>query len=408
MKLSELSGKRVLLVGYGLEGKATEAYLRHYFPSMTIGVADQSQGADYLEKQNEYDLVIKSPGVPKKLMTIPYTSATNIFFANTKGVTVGVTGSKGKSTTSSLIASILKRAGTRVHLVGNIGNPMLSALLTEKGSDEYYVCELSSYQLEDIEYSPHVSVFINFFPEHMDYHGIVENYWNSKARIIKFSLPSDYFVYNNAYKQLVDLASSTKAKAIPFVENLPFDEASIHLLGNHNKDNVRAAVTVGNILGINVQKMEEAVRAFQPLSHRLEPIGTYKGIQFYDDAISTTPQSTVCAIEALKPIGTIFLGGKDRGYDFTPLIEALAQYKIPNIVLFPDSGTKIKERLSKSDIQANIHETRDMEEAVVWAFKNTNAGTVCLLSTASPSYSLWKNFEEKGDLFQKFVKKYGT
>ena len=413
MRLQELKGKKILIAGFGIEGKATEEFLRHYFPKMRIGVADQKEGADYLEKQNDYDLAIKSPGIKKELLTIPYTTATNIFFANCKGKTIGVTGSKGKSTTAAIIYAIVKAAGIKVHLVGNIGKPMLTELLKTNGQDDMWVCELSSFQLSDIEYSPHISVILNLFPEHMDYHGSTQTYYDAKKRILIGAGSTDYFVYNPAVHELHELANMTDAKAMPVIDELPFDEKIIPLLGKHNKDNIRAAVTVAQILKIDPDIVAKAIKHFKPLPHRLQLVGTFKGITFYDDAISTAPESTIAAIEALGNVGTIFLGGQDRGYNFSKLVDTIIYKKVPTIVLFPDSGEKIRELLEqrlilrKGSTLMKIFETTSMEEAVKFAYKHTPKGSICLLSCASPSFSLWGNFEEKGDLFQKFVREYG-
>lgn len=419
MRIEALANKKVLLLGFGIEGKATLEFLKHHFPDAEVGIADQKDGPNYLEKQNVYDLAIRTPGLPKRLITIPYTTATNIFFANVNGTTIGVTGSKGKSTTAALIHAIFKAAALNSRLVGNIGKPMLEELLSVNdrisevpGTSDIqklgavYVCELSSYQLDDVEYSPHISVFLNFFPDHMDYHGSVAEYWEAKKRIVARATPNDYFVYNPAYPQLAQLARETKAMAIPFVKTLPFPDTAIPLLGEHNKDNVRAAVAVAEILKITPEAIERAVRNFKPLPHRLQCLGTFHGVTFYDDAISTTPESTIKAIEALPNISAIFLGGQNRGYDFSALAETLVKYKIPNLVLFPDSGAAIAEALRKAGtVPARVLETRDMARAVEFAYAHSPAGTVCLLSTASPSYTLWKNFEEKGDLFQQLVKR---
>jgi UDP-N-acetylmuramoylalanine--D-glutamate ligase len=154
------------------------------------------------------------------------------------------------------------------------------------------------------------------------------------------------------------------------------------------------------LLKTHESDIKKAIKNFSSLPHRLEPVGTYNGITFYDDAISTTPESTIMAIKSLPQIGTIFLGGEDRGYDFKQLEKELRKHKIPNVVLFPTTG----KRILKSRKGFKILETKDMKEAVDFAFKNTPKGQICLLSTASPSYSVWKNFEEKGDLFQKFIR----
>jgi len=177
----------------------------------------------------------------------------------------------------------------------------------------------------------------------------------------------------------------------------------------HNHDNIRADATVAKLYNISDEAIKQALFTFKPLPHRLEYVGTYKDITFYDDAISTTPESTMAAIETLKNVKTIFLGGLDRGYDFAVLIESLKRYDVVNIVLFPDTGVRIKQLLeNEKDYHPNIFETHDMKSAVDFAFKNTPEGCVCLLSTASPSYTLWKNFEEKGNQFQKFVKSSGV
>lgn len=407
MKLKELANKKILILGRGIEGQATLAYLKHYFPCSTIATADCQDGPDYLIAQKKYDLVIRSPGVPKHLIEVPYTTATNIFFANVKGLTIGITGSKGKSTTASLIFAMLSAADRPVHLVGNIGNPMLSELLKDSNIHAIWICELSSYQLDDINYSPQISVITTLFPEHMDYHGSVDAYYRAKTNILKFAGELAYFVYNPADPFLCQLAKKTKVHAIPFVETLPLPFKLIPLLGKHNHDNIRAAVTVARLLKISDKTISKAIKNFSPLPHRLQFVGKFKQIKFYDDAISTTPQSTICAIESLSKIGTIFLGGQDRGYDFTQLVSLIKRRKISNLVLFPDSGAQIEKLLKKTGSKFTLCKTRDMEEAVKFAYQMTPAETICLLSTASPSYSVWKNFEEKGDLFVKFVRLYG-
>jgi len=376
--------KNVCILGYGKEGKVTEKYIKKHYPNLEIGILDQSLNKNYLEQQQGFDLAIKTPGIPKTKVKIPYVTATNIFFSQNKNFIIGVTGSKGKSTTASIIYKILKTAGKKVRLIGNIGNPMLEVLLKKVDPDEIFVIELSSYMLEDIEYSPNIALLLNLFPEHMDYHGGIENYYEAKKNIFKFQKSGDMAVQP------------------PFTEKIPFKNSEIPLLGAHNLKNIQAAIKVARLLKVSDSAISKAIKHFKPLPHRLEFVGTFRGIKFYDDAISTTPESTVMAIKTLRDIGTIFLGGEDRGYDFRELEKILKLHRIQNIVLFPESGN----RILKSRQGFNILETRGMKEAVNFAFQNTQKGQICLLSTASPSYSIWKNFEEKGDLFQHFVRKY--
>lgn len=409
MKLEELKKyRKILILGYGKEGQATEKFLKKFIPLAEVGIADKKFSSDYLRKQEEYDLIIRSPGISKGLITKPYTTATNIFFANVDNLVIGVTGSKGKSTTVSLIFDILKQAGKRVRLIGNIGRPMLDELSKGVNKDDIFVCELSSYQLDDVKYSPQIAVVLDLFPEHMNYHGNIQNYYNAKKNIITKLTDADYFIYNPKSLELKSWIKETTAKAIPFEKDIPIEDKDIPLLGEHNRKNIMAAVTVAHLLKIDDKNITEAIKKFQPLPHRLQKVGRFKGITFYDDAISTTPDSTMAAINSLKNIGTIFLGGEDRGFDFNNLVEMIIDYKIANVILFPDSGNKIYQLIEAKKIKKlNLLKTKDMEEAVKFAYKYTAPGKICLLSNASPSYSLWKNFEEKGDLFQFLVKKYG-
>ncbi len=367
----------------GIEGQATKKFLKKFYPKLKI-------------VKESADITIKTPGINKSQIPGYYTTPTNIFFSAVKGknLIIGITGSKGKSTTTSLIYHILKSAGKNVEIMGNIGIPMIERLTRPIAKDVIFVLELSSYQLDDIKFSPDIAVVTNLFPEHMDFHGSLENYYTAKKNIYRFQKTGEYLV------------DRPKAK-----KHYPSN-----LLGQHNQNNIQAAVKVAHILEIPQATITKAIKSFKGLQHRLEKVGEYKKITFYDDAISTTPDSTIMAIKALKNacaersrcIDTIFLGGQDRGYDFRELEKTIKKYKIKNIILFPDSGKKIMKTLRHGSGQnLRILKTKKMEDAVTFAYKYTASGKICLLSCASPSYSLWKNFEEKGDQFKTLVKKFG-
>lgn len=373
----------VCLLGYGREGKVTHAYLKKTYPHLSIGILDKSRDKNYLAKQSRYELAVKTPGIPKTVVTIPYITATNLFFSRIQNPVIGVTGSKGKSTTASLIYAMLKCAEKKVRLVGNVGEPMLGVLVGRIDPEEIFVVELSSYMLDDIEYSPDVAVLTNLFPEHMNYHGGVANYYRAKKNIFAFQRPGDVAIRP------------------PFHARIPVKEKEIPLLGPHNRTNIQAAIEAVRSFGVSVSAIRKAIKSFKPLPHRLEFVATVQGFHFYDDAISTTPESTIMALRSLSPVGTIFLGGEDRGYDFRSLEKALRKYHVRNVVLFPESG----KRILRSRRGFTVLETRRMEEAVGFAMTHTRPGEICLLSTASPSYSLWKNFEEKGEEFQRLIKK---
>jgi UDP-N-acetylmuramoylalanine--D-glutamate ligase len=396
-----VGARNALILGYGKEGKMTEEYLKKYFPKIKITIADKTLDPNYLKIQKNFDIVSKTPGLSKRQVSVPYITATNIFLSQVKNIVIGVTGTKGKSTTSALIYAILKEAGQKVSFLGNIGTPMLGALMKPIDKDEIFVIELSSYQLDDIKYSPHIALILNLFPEHMDYHGSVEKYYAAKKNIIKFQNKDDYFIYNSQNDKLKILAKSAKAHKLTFAKDFNFKNLNTALKGKHNEQNIKAAIAVAKIFNISESDIKKAIAKFKPLPHRLESLGKFSDILFIDDAISTTPESTIMALETIPNIGTIFLGGTDRGYDFTELEKCLRKKKIKNLVLFPDSG----QRILKSKAGFNILETSSMEEAVAFAYKNTPKQMTCLLSTASPSYSLWKNFEEKGEQFKYWIKK---
>lgn len=412
MRLSELNGKTICILGYGLEGKATEAFLRSHLNDAHYIIADKSQGVDYLELQNGADFVIKSPGISKELVTRPYTTATNLFFENLpqNSTVIGVTGSKGKTTTASLIYQILKRAGKVVYLVGNVGVPALQVLQNTPEGESIFVYELSSYQLDDVRYSPSVAVVTSLFPEHMDYHGSEEEYYAAKSNVVRFQGELDHFFYHNDCEICRAWAQVSKSQKHVVSQELEQVQTwSTKLLGSHNKRNIALAWSVTQFFGVSKDDAKATIAEFTPVSHRLENIGTFAGITFYDDAISTTPQSTLAALAAIPNVTCLMLGGQNRGYDFAELAKVIVEKNIKSLVLFPDSGLQIEKSLAKYPTYSpEITHTSSMQEAVDFAFTHSLTGSSVLLSCASPSYSIWKNFEEKGTQFQHFVKTHGS
>lgn len=411
MKISELAQhEKILLLGYGREGKATENFLKSTCPHLQLEIADESSDPQAFNRQSAFALAIKSPGVPKRKVQIPYTTATNIFFANLEhyfpnAKTIGVTGSKGKSTTSSLIAHIIAHSQLPVCLAGNIGRPMLGELLLPHAYNTTFVLELSSYMLEDIYSAPDIAVFLNIFPEHLDYHQGLEPYITAKMRIQAHAKPNNFLVYDPSQPLLCELAQRTAAKTIPWRAEQPLSLSETKLSGEHNLRNIKAAFAATSLLGIPDQAILEAVRTFSPLPHRLQYVATVSGIKFFDDAIASAPEPTIEALKTLGNVDTLFLGGSDRGVDFTTLVDAIAQSPIRNLVFFPESGQRIRNRLQERYPTKSYNElfTDNMTNAVEFAFGHTAPDSICLLSTASPSYSLWKDFEAKGEAYQQCI-----
>ncbi|MDP2649633.1 MAG: UDP-N-acetylmuramoyl-L-alanine--D-glutamate ligase [bacterium] len=422
MKLEDFKGKTILILGFGREGKATLRFLEKHFPGKKIGIADQSDKGDYLEKIKDYDVIIKSPGIPylpeiKKAQSLGkiITSATQIFFDNFKGKIIGVTGTKGKSTTASLIYEVLKSGGLNAHFVGNIGKPALD-LLNKLDENSIVVYELSSFQLEDLDKSPYIAVFTNLYPEHLDHHGDFYFYKEAKNNITKFQTKKDYLIYNQDILELKYIAQQSHATKISFskkdkqmVENLVHKD-TIPLLGEFNLLNIVPAIIIGRLFKITDEKIEEAIINFRPLPHRLEFVGETEGIRFYNDSLSTIPEATAGALSALgSNVTTLIAGGFDRGLDYSILGQAIAKSHIKTLILFPDTGVKIWDSVCKYCKKLpRKFDVLDMEKAVKIAFAQTEKGKICLLSPASTSFNLFRDYEDRGNQFKDWVKKLGA
>lgn len=413
MELNKIKNKSVLLLGLGREGKDTLLFLRKLFPKKNMGIADIDKslklkekrlagdknikwhlGKNYLKALKKYEIIIKSPGIPAK--NLPknknITSQTEIFFENCPGKIVGVTGTKGKSTTSSLIYKTLKKGGFKVSLLGNIGKPALTSLLKAKKND-IFVYELSCHQLYKLKKSPHIAVFLNVFPEHLDYYESFKEYARAKANIALYQTKKDYLIYNSKDKTVKSFALRSKAKKIP-------------IEGNYYQLNKTACREVGKIFNVPKSIVEKTIKNFKNLPHRLELVGTLKGITFYNDSLATVPEATIKGIEFLQDKAeTLILGGFDRGLDFKKLAGKIIDSKIKTLILFPATGEKIWKAVSPKNKKKLKHFfVNNMKTAVKLAYENTERGRVCLLSPASPSFGLFKNYEERGNLFKKYVR----
>lgn len=448
MNLNYLKDKKILILGFAREGIDTLRFLRKLFPRQIFGLADQKElnsfevgkdknlklhfGKDYLKALKNYDVIIKSPGIPPKIISPLLkksqimTSQTEIFFENCPGKIIGITGTKGKSTTASLIYEVLRAGGFKAHLVGNIGEPVLSRLF-KAGPDDVFVYELSSHQLMGLKKSPEIAVFLNVYPEHLDYYKDFKEYLKAKQNICRYQEKgvSSFFLYNPDNKYVRQTVKITKArkivlnpqKAKAFLQKCGRSDLpqKLLLLGEFNFLNMAAAIEIGRILGAPDYKIFEAIRNFKPLPHRLEFVGEFKSIRFYNDSLATIPEATIAALDALGgEVETIFLGGFDRGLDFKELAERVLKSRLKNLVFFPSTGKRIWQeikRLNKKNRFFNklfIDKIESgeiaMRKAVVFAYKYTRKGKICLLSCASPSFGTFQDYQERGELFKKYVR----
>jgi UDP-N-acetylmuramoylalanine--D-glutamate ligase len=439
------SGKKILLLGFGGEARASLVHLHKYFTDLHIGVADQSSalqlsaeeqklvhavhvGDHWLAEVSSYEIVIRSPGIPLEVIhhihtqqpKMVFTSGTQLFLEKHRDRVWGVTGTKGKSTTSSLLYHCLKALDIDVRLCGNIGIPAIS-LFDENPT--CFVMELSSYQLEDCSYSPHVSLFLNLFSEHLDHHGSFEAYRSAKQRIFSAQRPDDRLIVPSGNEKL--LKGSKNAVALKVFFGAATDAAWIEdghykvrlpshtvktvcsvsetrLRGPGNAQNILAVLAALSAIDFDVAKVGAAIKSFAPLPHRLEEVGTYRGITFINDSISTVPEATINALETFgDAVKTVILGGFDRGLSFVGLAEYLVTSAVDVVILFPPSGARIRKALEdRVPNRFRFFETSSMAEAIDVAFAETGAPGVCLLSPASPSFPIFKNFEERGAVFR--------
>lgn len=412
--LEQFKDKAVIFVGAG-KGRnmvGVQQFLEQYGTIASFTGVDKQPGAEPLAFLREYDpaqtVFIKNDPIPLDIMPVPYITPTQLFFDLVQEIgatTIGITATKGKSTASALTAHVLTQADRDVVLAGNIGVSPLPGLATAT-ADTIFVLELSSYQLADVHSSPHISACGNLFNDHTDWHGSLDAYWEAKHNIMRFAGANDLFVYNPTFAVLSDWAAQATCRTVAIDVDTPLDLSRAELYGDHNRLNALIVREIVRELGITDDQFQAALDNFVPLKHRMQTLATKNDRTYIDDAIGMTPESTLASLAAIAQkygqIGCLLLGGQDRGYDFAALMQRIAEARVPALVLFPDTVAKMRAALP-ADYQPLIFETTDMHQAVSWAAEHAPANSVVLLSTAAPSYSLWKDFEDKGDQFQAAV-----
>lgn len=441
--IENLVDKKVAILGFGKEGISTYNFIRRYLKDKELTIIDANEdllktceflsndsnvslvlGEGYLDNLNDYDIIIKSPGVRLKDIDItPFkdklTSQVALVLEVFKSNIIGITGSKGKSTTTSLIYQILKEQGKSTYLLGNIGIPIFDYIDQFK-EDDYLVIEMAALQLQYVKHSPHISILLNLYEEHLDFFGNMKDYYDAKLNIFKYQDENDYAIYNcdnldvlryittNNYKgKLYSVGSDgdtyIKEDFVYYKDNKLYNiKDKRNLLGSHNLFNIMCALTVAVILKLDIEKVIKTINSFKPLEHRMQFVGEYNGIKFYNDSIATIPAATIHCVDALKDVDTLIFGGMDRGIGFSEFVEYLKNSKIDNLICMPETGTKIGKILEK-EANKNIYFVDTLEEAVAIAKKCTKK--ICVLSPASPSYNSFKNYIEKGNRYMELVRK---
>jgi len=458
--------KSVVFLGFGREGQASYRVFRKVFPEKRFAIADKNEqvsqnplvagdsnldfitGMDYLERLSHFDVILRSPGIPlwnsslshkeaissttpSETFSSPWlvTSQTDLFLQAFSRQVIGVTGTKGKSTTSGLIHHILKTAGKDALLVGNIGNPAFH-FLDQIKPETNIVYELSSHQLEYLTKAPHISVLLNFFQEHLDAYRSFEDYQLAKINIARYQGPQDILVFNTDEPLVVGQVAPyrTARQCYPFSVEKEYHPGGFiregmlffadgktdipvwkihqerYLRGMHNLKNILAAVNVAMVLGISTEAVEEGIATFKGLGHRLEYVGEQGGVHFYNDSIATIPEACIEAIKAIPKVDTLIAGGFDRGVDYSGLGDFLSKSEVRNFIFSGAAGKRIGECLeAKNPLGKKIFYIPRFDDFRAIAFRETLPGYTCLLSPAAASYDEFNNFEERGNRFKMLV-----
>lgn len=419
---------KIAIAGYGLEGEENYRYFSNLGYNCVI-VDENSQlktsfktelilGEGVFKKLQAFDMVVRTAGLnPNKIKTNGQIwSATNEFFAQCPAPIIGVTGTKGKGTTSSLIASILTEAGKKVHLVGNIGVPAL-AILPKIKPDDIVVYELSSFQLWDLQKSPQVAVVLMIEADHLDVHANFQEYLNAKSQIATHQIATDTIFYHPTNQYSAQIAQQSAGRQLKYnvknqgcyiIDDMFYIDSNkicatnnLHLVGSHNLENACAAISASWIFSQNKDAVKRGLAKFKGLDHRLKFIAEVNHIKYYDDSIATTEGSAIAALNSFEQPKTIILGGSDKGSDYRRIIKACQQHQA-KIIAIGQTGHQIYDLARESNLEVHYVDGL-MDQVVKKANQITQPNSVVILSPASASFGQYLNYKDRGQQFIKAV-----
>jgi len=436
----------VALLGYDTEGRESYDYFLAQGHRLTIcdqnpelvvpAGAESILGDAYLDNLERFDLLVRTAGLPPHLIleknpdvADKITTHINEFLkvCPTKHV-IGVTGTKGKGTTSTLITKMLEASGKTVRLGGNIGVPPLS-FLSDLDENSWVVLELSSFQLIDLQRSPHIAACLLVVPEHLDWHASVDEYFSAKSQLFAHQTADDlaiYFADNATSKQIANAGAGRKLPyftppgayikdgAIVISDQVICRTSELQLLGEHNWQNACAAVTVVWQASQDVNALRSILNTFSGLEHRLELVTEVDGVKYYDDSFGTTPETAIVALQALTQSKVLIAGGSDKGADYGALVDEIIANQVKHVVCIGITGNAIADLLeARKDERRVTYSVRNdgnwtMPEIVAEARQHAEAGDVVLLSTGSASFGLFKNYKDRGDQFKTAVRALST
>ena len=439
-------GQKVLVIGAARSGLASAEFLAKQGNQVILtdmkqqeSMADLAQlGVSFLwgvqpdVASLEPDYIVMSPGVPLSIPPVVYAKAHNIpvigelelAYRSCKAPFVAITGTNGKTTTTTLTGELLKKTGRNVFVGGNIGVP-LASYAADLSQDDVVVAEVSSFQLESIDtFAPHLALMINLTPDHLDRHGNMETYLACKANIFANQTEQDYLILNYDDAALRSLAGTSKGKVLFFSQKHILEEGvyldgqdvvlrlneeavvicredEIAIKGKHNLENAMGAILLAYLSGVSVEDIRQVLMQFQGVAHRLEPVRSYNGVLYVNDSKGTNPDSTIKAIEAYDNPLVLILGGLNKGSDFAQLA-ALVKARVRRAVVLGEAKDSIIQALQQAGFE-HYTAADTFEEAVRVAAAQAEQGDVVLLSPACASWDMFKSYEERGDLFKQIV-----
>lgn len=448
--MSKWRGKRVAVVGLGVSNMAlirylikqgavisgrdrkTEVELGGLLPLLQELEIELVLGHNYLAKLDQYEAVFLTPGIPKHVFEIaeikgkiPVYSEISLVLEQAQAPVLGITGSNGKTTTTTLVGEMLKQSDVPYHLGGNIGNPLIEEV-DQIESNERIVLEMSSFQLEMLNQSPEIALVTNISENHLDIHLSMENYINAKKQIFVHQTPDDIAIFNYDDPIALKMAQeaigkvyyfSTHQSVIPGAyldgEQLIFhDQAGktvvvskneVGLLGEHNLQNILAAIIMAHLAGAKMDAIRNVAREFTGVTHRLEKIATINQITYYNDSIATSPSRAIAGINAIKSPIILIAGGYDKHLSYTSLAAAICG-KVKHLILLGQTAAQIQGAVERLDCDhVSIHRVFDLEQAVKLSTELAEPQDTILLSPASASYDMYPNFMARGEHFRKLV-----
>lgn len=427
---------KVAILGYGQQGRAAYDYWQN---GNDITICDKDEqlqapggshtqlGKTYLEGLERFDLIVRSPSVhPRDIVAAntpdivgKVTTVTNEFFrvCPTKNI-IGVTGTKGKGTTSTLIAKMLEAAGQRVHLGGNIGTPPLDLLKDNVQVDDWVVLELANFQLIDLRQAPPIAVCLMVSPEHLDWHSDSEEYFEAKTQLFRHQTKADTAIYYADNETAKRIATTSPGRKLPYMappgavvqdgkvvisDQVICSVDELKLLGRHNWQNVCAAVTTVWQITQNVGAMRSVLTSFSGLEHRLELVRELGGVRYYNDSFGTTPETAIVAIQAFDKPKVLILGGSDKGATYDQLARTVAGSNIRKVLLIGEQATRIKAALDGAGLTNIVDGGKTIEDIVATAHAEARPGDVVILSPACASFDMFDNYKQRGEAFKQAV-----